>query len=290
MENRFYVYALIDLSKKGNYDYNGLKFKCEPFYIGKGTKDRLYHHFDKIDTWFTSDGKIKFIKVVNKKENKEKLQLSKDLLNLGYKKEQIAIKLVDDLVEEVALELEKEYIDKIGRLFFESGPLTNIADGGVGGNTLSPDMCKQRSIDYSGTRHPLSKYKYRFINNKGEIFEPESNKEFCEKYIPYLHHLQISKKLQYKKIPIISYASWTIEKQNKEKEFTQNKYIETHSKYYYEFLNDDDKYFWVIDEEVKAFCRGKRLGWRCIVDAFNNTDIEILEHKNYIITRNDKYL
>ena len=44
-ENRFYVYALLDPRKPGAYEYEDICFLYEPFYIGKGSKNRCYDHF-----------------------------------------------------------------------------------------------------------------------------------------------------------------------------------------------------------------------------------------------------
>ena len=41
--NDYYIYILFDSSKKNNYIYGNLKFDYEPFYVGKGRKDRIIH-------------------------------------------------------------------------------------------------------------------------------------------------------------------------------------------------------------------------------------------------------
>ena len=41
MKNDYYVYVLMDSSKKGNYKYKNIKLDYEPFYIGKGKNDRI---------------------------------------------------------------------------------------------------------------------------------------------------------------------------------------------------------------------------------------------------------
>lgn len=48
----FYVYIYLDPRKPGNYNYLDYNFKFEPFYVGKGTKNRMYDHLheDEITT------------------------------------------------------------------------------------------------------------------------------------------------------------------------------------------------------------------------------------------------
>ena len=45
-ENRFYVYVYLDPRKPGNYEYLengiGISFDFKPFYVGKGSWDRLH--------------------------------------------------------------------------------------------------------------------------------------------------------------------------------------------------------------------------------------------------------
>jgi len=43
-KNRFYVYALLDPRKPGRYVYETWEFDHEPFYVGKGSGNRIICH------------------------------------------------------------------------------------------------------------------------------------------------------------------------------------------------------------------------------------------------------
>lgn len=46
--NNFYIYVYLDPNKPGNYIFQDYKFSYEPFYIGKGNKNRAYHHYRQV--------------------------------------------------------------------------------------------------------------------------------------------------------------------------------------------------------------------------------------------------
>jgi len=111
--NRFYVYT---------YSYpNGT-----PFYVGKGTGRRHRRHFvdvkcgNKADTWCK--------KVI------------KSLLNKGQ--EPIIKKIVENIDNEFAVLIEKEYIAKYGRQDIKTGILVNCTDGGDGVIGISEELRK----------------------------------------------------------------------------------------------------------------------------------------------------
>ena len=41
MEKKYYIYIYLDNTRPGEYVYDDLKFDYEPFYIGKGTNNRI---------------------------------------------------------------------------------------------------------------------------------------------------------------------------------------------------------------------------------------------------------
>ncbi len=47
MKNEYYVYVFLDPRKPGKWEYNGIIFDFQPFYVGKGKGRRINSHFDK---------------------------------------------------------------------------------------------------------------------------------------------------------------------------------------------------------------------------------------------------
>jgi hypothetical protein len=108
---KYYVYVFLDKSKPGNFEYDDLKFDFEPFYIGKGTGDRIYT--SSLDR--ESPFKVNKIKKIQKSGG-----------------EIIKIKLYENLENQEALEKEIQTIFRIGRRDLKKGPLVNQTDGGDG--------------------------------------------------------------------------------------------------------------------------------------------------------------
>jgi len=103
--DEFYVYELID-PRDGN-----------PFYIGKGKKDRMYHHVKKVKK---NDQR-------ELRKNPHKFYKIKQILNDGFI--DISYKIIlSGVSEDDAFKKEKEMIFSYGK-----GNLTNITDGGFGG-------------------------------------------------------------------------------------------------------------------------------------------------------------
>jgi len=116
-ENKFYVYMYLDPRKPGAFKYGDFEFKYEPFYVGKGSGDRMYAHLHE------SKLKEKFFK--SRKMNK--------IIRLGYNlRDGFILKIKDFLTEKESIDLEILAIKTIGRRDLNLGPLTNQTNGGDG--------------------------------------------------------------------------------------------------------------------------------------------------------------
>lgn len=131
----FYNYVYVDPSKPGKFQYNGINccFLYEPFYVGKGTKNRLFAHLSNYHLY-------------KSKTNPIKLNKFRKLSQL-YDMRQYVIKTSTSHIEQDMLINERLLIESIGRKNKSSGPLTNADDGGTGscGRKDSPQTIQNRS-------------------------------------------------------------------------------------------------------------------------------------------------
>lgn len=122
MERKYYTYVYLDPRKPGNYEYileneETIRFDYEPFYVGKGTGDRIDRHKYK------------------SKEKRRQHMLNKiNKILLESNKEPIKIKIKDNLLNDEAYRLEEIIVDKIGRINDKTGTLINKTKGGYGSN------------------------------------------------------------------------------------------------------------------------------------------------------------
>lgn len=116
---KYYVYALLDPRKPGQFKYDGINvfFNYEPYYIGKGTKNRISGHF-------TESGLNE-----SKNYNKIKYYKIKNIISAGFDPKIYFIIINNELTAESALELESNYIKKLGRIDLKTGILSNLTDG-----------------------------------------------------------------------------------------------------------------------------------------------------------------
>ena len=181
MANDYYVYVYLDLRKPGKYFYDDLEFDFEPFYIGKGKGFRSIEHWRSCYKYFNYKNNLKLKKIIKDNENKEKLLTIRQLQILNYSKEECVIIWQSGLSNHDALMLEKEMIFKIGRKIFKNGPLTNYAEGGNGGPTLSNKQIANRKKQYKKLSCDWLKYIYQVRDQKGHIKSITNLQTYCEK-------------------------------------------------------------------------------------------------------------
>jgi len=152
---KYYVYALLDASKPGNYIYDDLVFEYEPFYIGKGTHNRDYHSaFDRHNSF--KKNKIKSLKKKNIKI--------------------LSIKVFEDLNEQESFNIETSIIKKIGRRDLKLGPLTNLTDGGDGRtNIIVSDETKRKISETKKSQNLHNKHSELTKTLLKKINQGESN-------------------------------------------------------------------------------------------------------------------
>lgn len=133
MNKNYFIYCLLDSTKPGKYYYDELDccFLYEPFYVGKGTKNRIKAHF------YPSSLKAK-----NFKNNKIKSIQNKnmDIYNCVIK---------DNLNEEDAYVKESMTIIKMGRRNNNTGILTNLNDGGRGSTNCIIEKTRKKVYKYN---------------------------------------------------------------------------------------------------------------------------------------------
>lgn len=117
MEKLFYVYVYLNPLKPGNFVYGEYRFEFSPFYVGKGHNDRYLHHLKNAKRG-----------IVDK--NKHKYHTIKTILESD--KEPIILKIFESNNEFDAFKMETNAITTIGKRINNSGPLTNLFDGGKG--------------------------------------------------------------------------------------------------------------------------------------------------------------
>lgn len=136
-ENRFYNYIYMDPTKPGIYPVKGLNIilKFEPFYVGKGTGNRLNKHLCGHSGRFMKD------KIMSLKEKK---------IN------PIIYKLNNNISNSEAYENEKYLVKAIGRRDLGLGTLVNLTDGGKGMYGNIPSKITRNNIKNSKLGHSVS--------------------------------------------------------------------------------------------------------------------------------------
>lgn len=130
----YYVYCYLDTRKPGNFTYGDFNFNYEPFYIGKGKKNRCIVH----------------LKECYNKNIFFKRKINKIIKTTGDAP--IIIKIEENLEEDCAFELEKKLIKLIGRHDLGLGTLVNMTDGGEGLTNCSEFTKEKLRISFSKER------------------------------------------------------------------------------------------------------------------------------------------
>ncbi len=185
MTNQYYVYVLLDSSKKGNFVYGDVSFVNEPFYIGKGIGNRIRNTVkDKYNSY-------KFRKISKMKESKIDI---------------ISEKIFENLSNEDAIRLEIDLISKIGRRDMKRGPLSNLTDGGDGrlssphSDEVKLKISKTKKEQNIRTVHTDDTKNFLSIINSGSKNPMYGNTHSCEvkenhsKYVSGTNHPMYGKK------------------------------------------------------------------------------------------------
>lgn len=139
---RFYNYVYLDPRKPGRYSYEdlNLSFLFEPFYVGKGSGERLFSH----------------LAAARSKKRTLKVNKIKAILREGHDLRSYILQINEGLSSKKAYNREIQIIKMIGRISFKTGPLTNMTDGGEGGegNNGNKGAHRQKISEHMKIRSP----------------------------------------------------------------------------------------------------------------------------------------
>ena len=143
MENRFYVYVYLDQRKPGKWVYKDKEFEYQPFYVGKGTKQRDIMHLCPY--------------MLNQKTHKS--STIKSIIN-DTGELPLHRRIYEHLTEIESVKIEKDFIKTFGRRDLKNGILCNHTDGGDGANNLSLET--KQKIGYASRKRV---YQYSMNGN-----------------------------------------------------------------------------------------------------------------------------
>lgn len=151
LENKiYYTYVYLDPRKPGVYKYElsdneDITFNYEPFYIGKGKKNRDRYHL--------------YLRTSSKTHNKYlTFKIKKIIKDTG--KNPIIQRCLNNVLEKEALNLEVKLIKHIGRKDLKTGSLCNHSDGGESNsNKIITDKARTHSGVFKKGMIPWNKGK-----------------------------------------------------------------------------------------------------------------------------------
>jgi len=251
-ENKYYVYAYLDPNISGRFEYLDTCFLFKPFYIGKGSKNRLFQHL--------KDAKSKYYKKSERHHYINKLDTKPYI-----------IKIKDSLTELQAFDLEEKYIETIG--------LDNLTNLVVSCIVHQPNGYKH-SVETKRKIGEKSKgkisYNYKLISPDNIIYTGICLKTFCED--KKLNYDTIRKKINKGKIYLnssgfkpktetLNCENWEVVREDKEK-------IKPY--YLYEIISPKKERFKI--EKLAPFCKKHNLDHRTMMEHKNLGIIKI-KHK-----------
>lgn len=127
--DKYYVYIYLNPLKPGKFTYDTLSmsFLYEPFYIGKGIRNRYKKHLQDciLNKFDKNTFKINIIKKILRSFSKEDFEL----FIIFYDK---------NITSKYASDVEIKLIKNIGKRIDKKGPLVNMTDGGEGMKSVIP--------------------------------------------------------------------------------------------------------------------------------------------------------
>jgi hypothetical protein len=182
-EKIFYVYVYMDPQVKGIWEYKDIKLDYKPFYIGKGKNKRFLTHLEQAE--------IKIKK--NQKVHSRKLRKIIKILRKNLSP--IIRRVVINLDEKSAYDLEAELIGFFRRKDEEGGILMNYDGGGYKGYTASLETRKKQSISAKIDRARPERHAQLIeqLDEARPLIDYESRSE-NELYIAHMDKLHEDKK------------------------------------------------------------------------------------------------
>lgn len=257
---RYYVYLLLDGMNEGEYDNEFCNVNYKPFYVGKGdslSKNKTARHLTHYN-----ETKRRLTKITNP----HKYNTIKKLQKNGFKPNFMIVCSDDD--EKKILEIESKLIKFYGKVK-DGGLLTNISDGGVGGNLfLCVDGLREK-LNELGSQRWVGENNPNYNRNKENTYSHKFKKEMgyhwnTGKKISDEQKIK-TKKTKYEKLPVVEMIC-----PDTYKVIDSGKTIDIIKKYnlnpvlFYKSLNEGGKHknvFWKYQKKDLVLSKSRRDGY-----------------------------